>query len=199
MMPASIQETIAADADALDAQNLCIAEVLVSDVLVRLATTHDAESVAAIYRPVVLGTAVSFELEPPTPEEFTQRIERALQGWAWLVAEVGTSVVGYAYGSAHRPRAAYHWSVETTIYVADGHHHQGIGRTLYEALLPLLAEKGFCNAYAGITLPNDASVGLHRRVGFQPIGVFKSVGRKFGAWHDVSWWHLPLRSTPPNE
>ena len=124
---------------------------------------------------------------------------RALAGWAWLVAEDAGQVAGYAYATPHRSRGAYRWSVETSVYVAAAARGQGVGTQLYTALLPVLAEKGYCNAYAGITLPNDASVALHRRVGFQAIGVFRSVGRKFGAWHDVSWWHLPLRAEPPQE
>ena len=105
----------------------------------------------------------------------------------------------YAYATAHRSRGAYQWSVETSVYVAPGHHRQGLGATLYDALLPRLAGRGYCHAYAGITLPNDASVALHRRVGFQAVGVFRSVGWKLGAWHDVSWWHLPLRAGPPGD
>lgn len=150
----------------------------------------------AIYRPFVLKTAISFELEPPSVAEFRARIETSLGEWAWLVAERERRPVGYAYATPHRSRGAYKWSVEPSVYVEEGSHRQGIGKTLYEALLPLLAQKGYCNAYAGITLPNEASLALHRRLGFQPVGVFRSVGRKFGVWHDVSWWHLRLRSAP---
>jgi L-amino acid N-acyltransferase YncA len=157
----------------------------------------DAESLLAIYRPFVLNTAISFELAPPPVAEFRARIERALAEMAWLVAERDGRPVGYAYAAPHRSRGAYQWSVEPSVYVEEASHRQGIGRLLYEALLPRLAQKGYCNAYAGITLPNDASVALHRRLGFEPVGVFRSVGHKFGAWHDVSWWHLRLRSEPP--
>jgi phosphinothricin acetyltransferase len=167
------------------------------DVSVRTSTAHDAEALLAIYRPYVLTTAISFELEPPSLDDFRARIERSIADWACLVAERGGRPLGYAYGSTHRPRAAYQWSVETTVYVAEGSHGQGLGRRLYEALLPTLAERGYCNAYAGITLPNHKSVGLHQGLGFEAIGVFRSVGRKFGAWHDVSWWHRRLRSEPP--
>jgi phosphinothricin acetyltransferase len=169
------------------------------DVTIRAAAAGDAESLLAIYRPYVVKTAISFELEPPSLDDFRARIERSLADWACVVAEHEGRPLGYAYGSTHRPRAAYQWSVETTVYVAEGNHRQGVGRILYEALLPMLADKGYCNAYAGITLPNEKSIGLHRRLGFAPIGVFRSVGRKFGAWHDVSWWHRPLRSVPPHD
>lgn len=168
-------------------------------VSVRSATPDDAESLLAIYRPFVLNTAVSFELEPPSVAEFRERIEKALGEWAWLVAERDRRPIGYAYATSHRSRGAYRWSVEPSVYLEDGSRRQGIGTMLYEALLPLLAQKGGCNAYAGITLPNDASVALHHRLGFQAVGVFRSVGRKFGAWHDVSWWHLRLRPAPPHE
>ena len=169
------------------------------DVSVRSATPDDAEQLLAIYRPFVLNTAISFELVPPSVAEFRARIERALAEMAWLGAERDRRPVGYAYAAPHRSRGAYQWSVEPSVYVEEGSHRQGIGRLLYEALLPRLAQKGYCNAYAGITLPNDASVALHRRLGFEPVGVFRSVGHKFGAWHDVSWWHLRLRSEPPRE
>jgi L-amino acid N-acyltransferase YncA len=165
---------------------------------IRAATPDDAEPLLAIYRPFVLQTAISFELEPPSPAEFRARIERSLAEWAWVVAERDGRPVGYAYATAHRPRGAYKWSVEPSVYIEPGHHRLGIGTLLYDALMPRLAERGYCNAYAGITLPNEPSVALHRRVGFELVGVFRSVGRKFGAWHDVSWWHRRLRPDPPH-
>jgi phosphinothricin acetyltransferase len=170
-----------------------------SDVVLRSATPGDAGALLAIYRPYVVETAISFELEPPSVAEFRERIERTLGQWAWLVAERDGRAVGYAYATAHRPRAAYKWSVEPSVYLAPSGQRQGIGTMLYEALLPLLAQKGYCNAYAGITLPNDGSVALHQRLGFQLVGVFRSVGWKFDAWHDVSWWHLRLRAGAPHE
>jgi L-amino acid N-acyltransferase YncA len=157
----------------------------------------DAEPLLAIYRPFVVETPVSFEVEPPTPDEFRARIEKALAGWAWLVADVDGVPVGYAYGSQHRAREAYKWSVEVSAYVHDAHQGRGLGRMLYGALLPRLAEIGYCNAYAGITVPNEASVGFHRAMGFEEIGVFKSVGWKFGRWHDVAWLQLQIRERPP--
>jgi L-amino acid N-acyltransferase YncA len=163
---------------------------------IRAATPADAEPLLAIYRPVVLDTAVSFELEPPAVAEFRARIEESLARFAWIVAERDGAPIGYAYATAHRARGAYRWSVETSVYVGERQRGQGVGRALYDALLPILA-RSYCNAYAGITLPNDASVALHRAAGFEPVGVFRAVGRKFGRWHDVSWWHLRLRAEPP--
>jgi orotate phosphoribosyltransferase len=107
------------------------------DVSVRSATPDDAESLLAIYRPVVLNTAISFELEPPSVEEFRGRIERSLGKWAWLVAERGRRPLGYAYATPHRSRGAYQWSVEPSVYVDDRSHRQGVGTMLYEALLPI--------------------------------------------------------------
>jgi L-amino acid N-acyltransferase YncA len=165
--------------------------------LIRPATEADAPSLLAIYRPSVEVTATSFETVVPTVEEFAARISKALGGWQWLVAERNGQCAGYAYGSSHRDRRAYRWSVEVSAYVHPDHQRRGIGRTLYLELLPELARKGFCNAYAGITLPNEGSVGLHRSVGFQLIGTFKAVGRKFGKWHDVAWYQRTLRDSPP--
>lgn len=167
--------------------------------LIRSATRGDAPSLLDIYRPFVVSTPVSFELTPPSVEEFGERIDRALGHWAWLVAERDRHPIGYAYATSHRSRGAYRWSVETSVYLHEASRGQGIGSALYQALMPVLADRGYCNAYAGITVPNDASVALHRRAGFEAVGVFRSVGRKFGRWHDVAWWHLRLRPDPPDE
>ena len=165
---------------------------------IRSAVEADAAALLAIYRPFVESTAVSFETVVPTVEEFATRIAKALTGWQWLVAEQDGQCIGYAYGSSHRQRQAYRWSVEVSAYVHPNHHHRGVGRALYLRLLEELAQKGFCNAYAGTTLPNEGSVALHRAVGFEFIGVFKAVGRKFGTWHDVAWFQRVLRDSPPS-
>ena len=164
---------------------------------IRSAVEADAAALLAIYRPFVESTAVSFETVVPTVEEFADRIDKALTGWQWLVAEQDGQCIGYAYGSSHRQRQAYRWSVEVSAYVHPNHHRRGVGRALYLRLLEELAQKGFCNAYAGTTLPNEGSVALHRGVGFEFIGVFKAVGRKFGTWHDVAWFQRVLRDSPP--
>jgi L-amino acid N-acyltransferase YncA len=162
---------------------------------IRTATTADAAVLREIYRPYVETTAVSFELEVPSIEEFQRRISAAVEGWSWLVADVDGLPVGYAYGSDHRAREAYRSSVETSAYVHEDYRRQGIGRALYAQLLNELRERGFGSAFAGITLPNDASVGFHESLGFQSIGVFPRVGRKFGAWHDVAWFYRPLQDS----
>jgi L-amino acid N-acyltransferase YncA len=166
---------------------------------IRPATAADAPALLAIYRPFVEDSAASFELVAPSVEEFAGRIEKSLATWEWLVAGREGECIGYAYGSSHRGRPGYRWSVEVSAYVHPSQHRRGIGRALYLRLFEILAQKGFCNAYAGITLPNDGSVALHRSVGFEPIGIFKSVGWKFGQWQDVAWFHRVLRDSPPAE
>jgi phosphinothricin acetyltransferase len=163
---------------------------------IRVAKEADAASLLSIYRPFVERTAVSFETQLPTVSDFAARIATVIAGWQWLVAERNGQCVGYAYASSHRERAAYRWSVEVSTYVHADYHRQGIGRALYVQLFEDLTQKGFCNAYAGITLPNEESVAMHRNVGFEPIGIFKAVGRKFGRWHDVEWFQRRLRQAP---
>ena len=161
--------------------------------IVRSAVASDAPAILRIYAPVVRETAISFELEPPTLEEMIARIERCTAKWSWLVAEEAGCLLGYAYGASHRERAAYQWSTEVSAYVAEEAKGRGVGRSLYNALFPSLAGRGYFNAYAGIALPNEASVKFHEALGFQSIGIFPSVGFKHGAWRDVGWFHKPLR------
>lgn len=163
----------------------------------RIATVADARELQEIYAPYVRDTCISFETEPPTVEEMALRIAAVSERWPWLVCEEGGRILGYAYASAHRARAAYRWSVDAAVYVQQGARRRGIGTALYGALFPLLRLQGFFNAYAGITLPNAASVGLHEAMGFRPVGVYRDVGYKMGAWRDVGWWHLALRKPTP--
>lgn len=152
----------------------------------RAATERDGDACAAIYAPYVTDTVISFELEPPTPEQMAARIAAARR-YAWLVLEDGGEVIGYAYGHPFAERAAYRWSCETSIYLAAGRRGNGGGRLLYVALLARLAARGYRRAMAGMTLPNEASEGLHLALGFEPAGVYRKVGWKNGAWHDVAW------------
>jgi L-amino acid N-acyltransferase YncA len=167
--------------------------------IIRLASESDASAVAAIYRPIVEATATSFELQPPSDAEMRERITDTLRSHAWLVFEQRGEVAAYAYGTRHRSRPAYEWSVETSVYVHERFRGQGVGRSLYQSLLAVLSLQGYVTAFAGIVLPNAASVALHERVGFTPVGVYRGVGYKFGAWHDVGWWQRSLRSyaVPP--
>ena len=159
---------------------------------IRDGTGADAQAVCEIYRPVVEHTAISFETRPPSVAEIRDRIVAAVATLPWLLADADERVVGYAYASEHRARAAYRWSVDTSVYVASEWQRQGVARALYARLMERLAALGYVNAFAGITLPNPASVALHESVGFTPVGVFRSVGYKLGAWRDVGWWALQL-------
>ena len=163
---------------------------------IRLAVARDAAAVAGVYRPFVDSTVISFETEPPDEREMRGRILETLESYPWLVYESDGAVVGYAYATKHRVRAAYRWSVDTAVYIDAAHHRRGIGRGLYASLFAILAQQRYVNACAGITLPNPASVGLHEAAGFQPVGIYRQVGHKLGAWHDVGWWELALRDRP---
>jgi L-amino acid N-acyltransferase YncA len=163
--------------------------------MVRIATANDAAAIAEIYAPIVERTPISFEVEPPEAGEIARRIAATHPQWPWLVADDG-EILGYAYAGPHRPRAAYRWSVDVSAYVAERARRTGVGRRLYGALLAVLTAQGYYNAYAGVTLPNEPSVGLHRALGFEPVGVYRNVGYKFGAWHDTAWFARALR--PPS-
>ena len=148
---------------------------------------RDAAACLAIYAPYVTASAVSFEDVPPSVPEFAARIEHYSQTHAFLVAEDDSAVAGFAYACAHRARAAYRWTAETSVYLDTDYQGRGIGTALYEKLLALLRTQGMRLALGGVTLPNDASIALHRRCGFIQIGVFPDVGWKDGGWRDVAW------------
>jgi len=153
------------------------------------------EAIAAIYAPIVESTSISFELSPPSVARMRGRIMTTLPDLPWLVSEDARgSVNGYAYASKHRERPAYQWSVDVTAYVREDSRGTGVGKLLYLALFEELAALGYFQAFAGIALPNAASVALHKAVGFEHIGIYRKVGFKLGAWHDVGWWQRELRS-----
>lgn len=163
--------------------------------MIRDATSDDAAACAAIYAPYVRDTAITFESEPPSPAEMARRIADAQRTHAWVVLEDDGRVVGYAYGGPYKQRAAYQWSCEVSVYVELGRRRSGAGRALYEALFARLADRGYRMLVAGMTLPNDASVALHRGMGFEPVGTYRRIGWKHGAWHDVAWTQRPLLPT----
>jgi L-amino acid N-acyltransferase YncA len=169
----------------------------VTELILRAADPSDADQIAAIYAPYVRETPITFEVEAPSGAEMRERMRAVGATYPWLVCSAARGVLGYAYAGRHRERAAYQWSVDVSVYVERGAHRRGIGGALYAALLPLLAEQGFYNAYGGITLPNPPSVGLHEAMGFAPVGAYRGVGYKLGAWHDVGWWAKALR--PPTD
>jgi L-amino acid N-acyltransferase YncA len=154
---------------------------------IRDAGNRDAARCAEIYAPYVRDTAVSFEAEPPPDDEMAARIAAAQERHAWLVLEDDGVVVGYAYGGPFMARPAYDWSTAVSVYLEQGRRRTGAGRALYAALFDRLAGRGFRTALAGIALPNEASVGLHRAMGFEPVGTYRRIGWKFGRWHDVEW------------
>lgn len=167
------------------------------DLLIRLADPgSDGPVVAEIYRPSVESGLASFEEVAPDAAEMQRRIATTLAMTPWLVAELGDRVVGYAYAGPHRTRPAYRWSVDVSVYVAEGQTGRGIGRRLYRDLFATLGRQGFVNVYAGVTLPNDRSVALHRSMGMEPVGTYRRVGYKHGAWHDVAWYGLRLTDPP---
>ncbi len=169
-----------------------------STLRIRPATPEDAGSLLAIYAPIVTDTTVSFETVPPGEAEFGQRIATANRDHAWLLAERRGRAAGYAYATRHRAREAYRYSTEVSVYVHPDHRGSGVASALYQQLFETLGELGYYHAYAGITVPNPASMALHRHMGFRRVGTLPRVGFKFGKWRDVSWWHRQLRSGIPS-
>jgi len=169
--------------------------------LLRFASLRDDAAITAIYAPIVTATAISFELVAPNADEMRTRIATQPANKPWIVAEIDAAVAGYAYASTFRARAAYRFGAEVTVYVAERARRRGVGRALYRSLLHLLALAGYRNAYAGITLPNDASVELHRAAGFTATGVVHAAGFKFDRWHDVAFYECRLAplDVPPHD
>jgi phosphinothricin acetyltransferase len=160
---------------------------------IRLAQPTDAAAMLAIYAPYCEASCVSFEIVAPTLEQMQQRIAHISATFPWLVAEREGQLAGYVYASRHRERAAYRWAVDTAVYVAPDQQRCGVGRALYASLFSLLRELGYFKAFAGITLPNPASVGLHESVGFRRVALFERVGFKRGQWLDVGWWQKSVQ------
>jgi L-amino acid N-acyltransferase YncA len=169
---------------------------------VRDATADDASACVLIYTPYVRDTVITFETEVPTVAEMARRITATLASHEWLVLDDDGDVLGYAYAHEFNPRAAYRWSVETSIYLSAARHRRGGGRMLYGELLTRLAQRGYRRAFAGIAQPNEASMGFHHAFGFEPAGLYRRVGWKHHAWHDVAWLQTDLlteESDPPAE
>ena len=165
---------------------------------IRQTSKDDASAIREIYRPYIEDSATSFEYKVPEVSEIQERIEAVIDFFPWLVLEENGVIQGYAYGNKHRAREAYQWSVETSVYVAKTSQKKGVGRALYEKLFEILTRQGFINAYAGITMPNDASVAFHKSFGFQYVGTYSKIGYKRGQWHDVSWWQKEIIPHPDN-
>jgi L-amino acid N-acyltransferase YncA len=165
---------------------------------IRVARLDDAAGILAIYAPYCESSYVSFEIVAPTCEQIAERISRVSAAYPWLVAETDGRVAGYVYATRFRERAAYRWTAEVAVYIADGEQRRGLARALYTSLFSILRAQGYSKAVAGITLPNPASVGLHERMGFQYAGTFAGVGHKDGQWLDVGWWQLELQPEVAN-
>lgn len=163
------------------------------NIKIREATLIDAETILNIYAPYITDTCISFETETPTIREFTERMENFIKRYPYLVCEIDDKIVGYAYASKHRERAAYRYSADVSVYVEREYYRQGIGKALYTKLFDLLKEQGIYTVFAGITLPNKKSISLHKTFGFSEVGTYHNVGYKFGKWLDVMWLEKQLR------
>lgn len=150
----------------------------------RLATARDAADLVGIYGQYI-HTPITFEYELPSPQEFQSRITHTLEGYPYLVWEENGAPVGYAYAHRFKERAAYQWGAELSVYVAQGHTSQGVGRRMYGALMELLALQGVRTVYGVVTVPNAKSEGLHHSMGFQDAGICHNTGYDSGAWRDV--------------
>jgi len=160
---------------------------------IRLATNKDIPAMLEIYAPYVINTAISFEKEVPSLEEFRQRVDQVLQEAPWMVYEINDTIVGYAYASTHRGRSAYRWNREVSAYVSETHQRKGVGRALYKEMFEILKKQGYLNLLAGITLPNPSSIAFHESMGFTPVGVYHGVGFKFGKIIDTGWWEMKIQ------
>lgn len=163
-----------------------------SEVRIRVATPKDGEALLNIYKGYIEKTAITFETEVPSVEEFSKRIENTLPRFPWLVCEIDGAVAGYAYASKHRERAAYQWSADLSIYVDERYHRRHIATALYQVLAETLRLQGYYTAFAGVTTPNPKSEAFHTAYGFKSIGVFQNVGYKQGQWRGVQWFQYTL-------
>ncbi|MBC3765204.1 arsinothricin resistance N-acetyltransferase ArsN1 family B [Neptunicella marina] len=161
--------------------------------IIRAVNKQDCAAVAQIYNHYVEHTTVTFEEMPVTAADIWLRVQQVQQaGLPWLVLEIEDEVLGYAYASPWKTRSAYRFSVETTVYLADKAKGQGLGTLLYQALFSALKHGGIHTAIGGITLPNDASIALHEKLGMKKMGQFEQVGYKFNQWLDVGYWQCQL-------
>lgn len=166
----------------------------------RVATPQDGAVLSDIYAYYVDTSAISYEYVAPNAREFSERIAHKLEKYPYIVAELDGVPVGYAYASEFRERAAYAWCVELSVYVSRDCRGQGVGTALYAALLELLRLQGVVTAYSAITPPNEASVALHEKMGFDFAGKFHASGFKMGKWWDLLWYEkvlCELSSAPP--
>ena len=162
-------------------------------VQIRNVTLNDVQELLDIYSYYVLNTTITFEYETPSMNEFTQRIQKITQKYPYLVATLDDEIIGYAYATSYKERAAYDWSVETTVYVKNDKHGLGIGKELYLHLEQALKEKNIVNMLACITYPNPKSIDFHTKFGFEKVGHFPKVGYKFNEWRDIIWMQKVIK------
>lgn len=164
----------------------------------KLATPADSGPMLEIYTPYVLKTPVTFEIDVPTPAQFSERILKISATYPWVACEIDGRMAGYAYAAQHHERAAYQWSVNLSVYIEDRYQRKGLGRVLYSTLFDILGHLGYYTGLACITSPNPQSEKFHEAFGFKPVGIYHNVGFKLGEWHDVIWYELPLREPSKN-
>lgn len=166
--------------------------------IIRLATPSDSQDILNICAPYVRDTAISFETEVPSVNEFACRIENIVKQYPYLVYQINNEIVGYAYASKHRERAAYGYDVDVSIYIRPSYHGSGVVHKLNECLFKILKEQGYINVYAEYSVPNEKSIKFHRKFGFTSIGTFHNTGYKFGKWHDVVWIEKTINTNLEN-
>ena len=159
---------------------------------IRFISESDYQGVLEVYAPYVLHTAVTFDYDVPSLEDFSLRLSGISQRYPVLVCELDGQVAAYCYGGVHRAKMAYQWSVESTIYISEAYQGKGLGHIMYTALFDILRIQGFINVYAGVSVPKAQSEHFHLKYGFKPVGIFEKIGYKFGKWHDLSWFEYRL-------
>ena len=176
------------------------------NVVIRVAAVEDAEKLLQIYAPYVINTAITFEYEVPTVQEFRKRICHILKRYPYLVAEKNGELLGFAYASAFHERAAYDWAVETSIYICMNRRKMGIGRKLYDCLEKLLKEQGILNLNACIAYPRSEdeyltknSVEFHTHLGYRLVGEFYQCGYKFNRWYNMVWMEKQIGEHVSNQ
>jgi L-amino acid N-acyltransferase YncA len=162
--------------------------------MIRPVLLSDSEDICSLYNYYVLNTHINFEEEEVSVKEMEERIQNVTEKYPWLVYEESGKVIGYAYASAWKSRCSYRHSVETSVYLAKGNEGKGIGTKLYAELFKILDKTDTHAVIGGVALPNEASIALHERFGFEKIAHFKEVGFKFNQWIDVGYWEKILKA-----
>jgi len=164
-----------------------------NNLIIRIATLDDAQAILDIYTPYIVNTAITFEFDLIPLEAFKERMKKVMSKYPWLVCELEGKVIGYAYASMYRERAAFNWDCECSVYIAEEAHRKGIATILYTKLFEYLKLQGLYNIYAFITYPHDSSIQLHKKFGFTEVGIFKKTGYKMGKWWDLIVMEKVLR------